>query len=73
MTETRRNKPMDGDHFISEVLAAVEGARDAGAISPDDIATCLNRSGVSTWRGRQWDAELVLEFLASPEVERFGV
>lgn len=70
MTETRRLKPDTAAEFMREVLAAITAARAAGAATPDDIATALNRSGVTDWRGQQWDAESILEFLASPEVER---
>lgn len=72
MTETCRIRPENGQSFAQVVLDAVEEAREAGAQNADDIATALNRSGVTTWGGRQWDAERVLAFLASPDVERLN-
>jgi len=70
MTESCRIRPENGQSFAQVVLDAVEEARESGAQSADELATALNRSGVTTWGGRQWDAERVLAFLATPEVER---
>lgn len=53
-----------------EALKEIEAAQGAGAVDAGAIAESLNRSGFATWRGLQWDAETVLEFLADPEVER---
>jgi len=64
MTETRTVLPQTGEAFRREILAAIEAARGSGAVTPEEIATALDRAGVTTWRGRQWDAELLLQFLA---------
>ena len=72
MTETRTVLPQTGEAFTREVLAAIEAARGEGAVTPEEIATALNRAAVTTWRGRQWDAELLLAFLASPDTERLA-
>ncbi|MDJ0951572.1 MAG: hypothetical protein QNJ94_21890 [Alphaproteobacteria bacterium] len=72
MTEPRRQNMESRDSFNREVLDAMAAARAEGATAADEIATALNRSGVLTWRGRQWDAELVLRFLADPDVERLA-
>ncbi|MDJ0951571.1 MAG: hypothetical protein QNJ94_21885 [Alphaproteobacteria bacterium] len=70
MTETCRIRPEDCGSYTREVIAAIAEARDAGATTPDELAMALNRSGVTTWGGRQWDGERVLAFLASPDVEQ---
>lgn len=72
MTETCRIRPESGASYARIVLAAIDDARAAGAATPDDLATALNRSGVTTWGGRQWDAERILAFLAGPDVERLS-
>ena len=70
MTETRRPVPESPESFAANALAEIEDARRAGALTPEEIAEALNRGGFPDFRGRQWDAEKVLEFMASPAAER---
>jgi hypothetical protein len=69
VTETRRVLNQDPKEFARETVLEIEGARSMGANSADEIADALNRSGYTNWRGRQWDADQVVEFLASADAE----
>lgn len=70
MTETRRNTIQQIDDFALEILRAVEAARADGLMIADDIAEALNREGRQDYRGQQWTAEALLQFLGSDEARR---
>ena len=70
MTESQRINLGSLDEFARKVLRHVREAREAGIQDADELATALNRSGLPTFRGRQWTGRDVLEFLASPEAVR---
>ena len=70
MAETRRERSQKPEEFTRETVIEIDGVRSTGAESAEDIATALNRSGYSNWRGHQWDADQILVFLANPDVER---
>lgn len=69
MAETRRERAQTTEAFTRETVIEIEGVRSTGAQSAEDIATALNRSGYTNWRGHQWDADQILKFLANPEVD----
>ena len=69
MAETRRERPQKPEDFTRETVIEIEGVRSTGATSAEDIATALNRSGYTNWRGHQWDAAQIMTFLANPEVD----
>lgn len=69
MAETRRERPQKPEDFTRETVIEIEGVRSTGATSAEDIATALNRSGYTNWRGHQWDAAQILTFLANPEID----
>lgn len=68
MSETRRPNAQKPESFTRETVIEIEGVRSTGATSAEDIATALNRSGYTNWRGHQWDADQIMIFLADPEV-----
>lgn len=70
MVETRRMGNQDPREFARETVLEIEGVRGMGATTAEEIATALNRSGYTNWRGRQWDADQVMEFLASADAEQ---
>ncbi len=69
MTESRRFTVKSGEAFALDALREIAEARHAGARTPEDIANALNRGGFPDMRGRQWDAEKVMTFLASRDAE----
>jgi hypothetical protein len=70
MTETRRNTIQNLDDFALEILRAVEILRADGLAIADDLAEALNREGRQDYRGQQWSAETLLQFLGSDEARR---
>ncbi len=70
MAETRRVRPQKPEDFTRETVIEIDGVRSTGAQSAEDIATALNRSGYTNWRGHQWDANQIMAFLADPTIER---
>lgn len=69
MAETRRERSQKPAAFTRETVIEIEGVRSTGATSAEDIATALNRSGYTNWRGHQWDADQIMSFLADPETD----
>jgi hypothetical protein len=69
MAETRRERSQKPEAFTRETVIEIDGVRSTGAQSAEDIATALNRSGYTNWRGHQWDADQIMSFLANPEIE----
>lgn len=70
MTESRQLRVETVEDFTRQALMEISAVRQAGIQRADDIATALNRSGFTTFNGQQWDAEQVLDFLASPDTRR---
>jgi hypothetical protein len=70
MAETRRERAQTPQDFMRETVLEIEGVRSTGAETADDIATALNRSGYTNFRGHQWTADEILEFLSNDAVQR---
>lgn len=69
MTESRRFTVKSGMDFALEALREIAEARIEGASNAAEIAEALNRGGFPDMRGQQWNAEMVLHFLASRDAE----
>lgn len=70
MAETRRELPHGSHDFTRETVLEIEGVKSTGAETAEDIATALNRSGYTNFRGHQWDADQILEFLSNDTVQK---
>jgi hypothetical protein len=70
MSETRRELPQSSHDFTRETVLEIEGVKSIGAETAEEIATALNRSGYTNFRGDQWDADQILEFLSNDAVQR---
>lgn len=57
--------------FIRGIVAAIVAAERAGLATPADLAAHLNDRGVTTRKGRRWNASTVSKFLSSPGARRF--
>lgn len=70
MTETRWNRSKSGEEFVGEALRMIKSVREDGAVTPEEIAEALNRSGFPDERGRQWNASKVMAFLGTDDAVR---
>ena len=70
MAETRRQRAQAPEEFTRETVLEIEGVKSTGATTADDIAMALNRSGYTNFRGDQWTADEILEFLSNDTVRR---
>lgn len=70
MAETRRELPQGPHNFMRETVLEIEGVKSTGAETAEEIATALNRSGYTNFRGHQWDADQIMEFLSNDAVQR---
>lgn len=57
--------------FVRRIVAEVEAAEAAGMKTPQAIAAHFNASGLTTRKGRRWNAATVAKFLASPGARRY--
>jgi len=70
MAETRRELPQAPEEFTRETVLEIEGVKSTGANTSEEIAMALNRSGYTNFRGHQWTADQVMEFLSNDTVQR---
>jgi hypothetical protein len=70
MAETRRERAQAPQDFTRETVLEIEGVKSTGAETAEDIAMALNRSGYTNFRGDQWDADQILEFLSNDTVQK---
>jgi len=70
MAETRRELPQSSHDFTRETVLEIEGVKSTGAETAEEIATALNRSGYTNFRGHQWDADQILAFLSNDAVRK---
>jgi len=70
MAETRRERAQAPEEFTRETVLEIEGVMSTGATTADDIAMALNRSGYTNFRGHQWTADEVMEFLSNDTVQK---
>jgi hypothetical protein len=70
MAETRRERAQAPQEFTRETVLEIEGVKSTGAETAEDIAMALNRSGYTNFRGDQWDADQILEFLSNDTVQK---
>ncbi len=61
----------DIEAFVRRIVAAVEAAEAAGMKTPQAIAAHFNASGLTTRKGRRWNAATVAKFLSSPAGTRY--
>lgn len=57
--------------FVRRIVAEVEAAEAAGMKTPQAIAGHFNASGLTTRKGRPWNAATVAKFLASRGAKRY--
>ena len=57
--------------FVRRIVAEVEAAEAAGMKTPQAIAAHFNASGLTTRKGRRWNAGTVAKFLSSPGARRY--
>ena len=61
----------DIEAFVRHIVAEVEAAEAAGMKTPQAIAAHFNASGLTTRKGRRWNAATVAKFLSSPGARRY--
>lgn len=57
--------------FIRAIVAEIVAAEAQGITTPAAIAEYLNAQGITTRKGRRWNAATVGKFLSSPGARRF--
>ena len=67
MTERRA----DIEAFVRHIVAEVEAAEAAGMRTPQAIAEHFNANGLTTRKGRRWNAATVAKFLSSRGARRY--
>ena len=66
-----RQRRADIEAFVRHIVAEVEAAEAAGIKSPQAIAAHFNASGLTTRKGRRWNAGTVAKFLSSKGARRY--
>ncbi len=61
----------DIEAFVRHIVAEIEAAEAAGMKTPQAIAAHFNASGLTTRKGRRWNAATVAKFLSSPGARRY--
>ena len=59
------------ESFMRGIVDAVAAAERAGMTTPELIAHHLNARGITTRKGRHWNAGTVAKFQGSPGARRF--
>lgn len=57
--------------FVRAIVAEIVAAEAQGITTPAAIAEHLNAQGITTRKGRRWNAATVGKFLSSPGASRF--
>ena len=57
--------------FVRRIVVEVEAAEAAGLRTPGAIAAHFNAKGLTTRKGRSWNAATVAKFLSSPGARRY--
>ena len=61
----------DIEAFVRRIVAEIEAAEAAGMTGPLAIAEHFNATGITTRKGRRWNAVTVAKFLSSPGARRY--
>ena len=70
MSLKRVSTRADIEAFMRAVVAEIEAAEAAGIETPDALAADFNAKGLTTRKGRSWNAATMEKFLASPGAKR---
>jgi hypothetical protein len=57
--------------FVRRLVVEIEAAEAAGMTAPQAIADHFNVTGITTRKGRRWNAATVEKFLSSPGAKRY--
>ena len=57
--------------FVRRLVAEVEAAEASGITAPEAMARHFNAKGLTTRKGRRWNAASVAKFLGSPGAKRY--
>lgn len=57
--------------FVRAIVREVEAAEAEGVTTPEALADRFNAKGLTTRKGRRWNAATMRKFLASPGAQRF--